>query len=454
MNDPRISEQSNDRLIELLQSDQLDSIPEEMLAGLSDKQLEEFLEARQAVEILDRFKPQPTLGQRAADQTEIESATMQLDVTPAMATIGEADVVPAIEQLGHYEILETLGQGGFGVVVKAHDTKLGRYVALKIPRAAGLFEGETRERFAREARLVAMLSHPAIVPIYETGSEGSILFIASAFCDGGTLAGWFAGSEKTISPTASAKIVSRLAEAVQHAHARGVVHRDLKPGNVLLHFDGADPQGNMDAVINALRITDFGLAKFEASDQTLTRTGATIGTPAYMSPEQARGASNEVGPASDIYGLGAILYELLTGKPPILEDSHGATMRAIETSTPLGPDRINPAVSRDLAAICLKCLEKEPKHQYADSQQLHDDLENFLQHRPVVARQTGKLTQFGRWCRRNPGLAGMSMLAFGSLAIGLLLVSWQWQIAQYNLAESNRQGERALGHLGRAERRD
>ena len=272
-----------------------------------------------------------------------------------MATIGEADVVPAIEKLGHYEILETLGQGGFGVVVKARDTKLGRYVALKIPRAAVCSKVKREKRFAREARLVAMLSHPAIVPIFETGSEGSMLFIASAFCDGGTLAGGFQDLKKSISPTVAAKIVSRLAEAVQHAHVRGVVHRDLKPGNVLLHFDGADPQGNADAVIAALRITDFGLAKFEASDQTLTRTGATIGTPAYMSPEQARGAPNEVGPASDIYGLGAILYELLTGKPPILEDSHVATMRAIETKTPPGPrpyqSRCLPRSGRNLPEV-------------------------------------------------------------------------------------------------------
>ncbi len=266
--------------------------------------------------------------------------------------------------------------------------------------------------------------------------------------------GWFSDSQKSISPAIAAKIVSRLAEAVQHAHVRGVVHRDLKPGNILLHFDGVDPQGKTDAVIAALRITDFGLAKFEASDQTLTQTGATIGTPAYMSPEQARGASNEIGPASDIYGLGAILYELLTGKPPILEDSHVATMRAIETKIPPGPHQFNPDVSRDLSAICLKCLEKEPKHRYADAQKLHDDLENFLQHRPVLARPTGKLTQFGRWCRRNPGLAGMSMLALASLVVGLLLVSWQWQIAQNNLAESNRQSERAIRSSWSSRKRD
>jgi tetratricopeptide (TPR) repeat protein/tRNA A-37 threonylcarbamoyl transferase component Bud32 len=305
------------------------------------------------------------------------------------------------------------------VVVKARDAKLGRYVALKIPRESVFFEPESRERFTREARLVAMLAHPAIVPIFETGADGPFTFIASAFCDGGTLSRWFAEHEKKIEPDLAARIVERLAEAVQHAHLRGVIHRDLKPGNVLLDFGGGQPTDDGEKLIEALRITDFGLAKFESNDQTLTREGATIGTPAYMSPEQARGAVDEIGSRSDIYSLGAILYELLTGIPPIVRDSHVATMRAIESEEPPSPRRINPEVPPDLQAVCLKCLEKDPQHRYLHAEELAEDLRRFLDRRPVAARPIGPLRRLGRWIRRNPVVTAAFSVALVALLTGL-----------------------------------
>ncbi len=439
-------EPSAEQLIQLLQSGESAAISDDMLAALSDDQRQHFLELRHALQLLEDGNPD-------FHQAAVDSALIGEDSTPGQNEPLWTTENPTPKQLGHYEVLETLARGGFGVVLKARDTKLGRLVALKIPRLESLMSGaKSRERFVREARLVAMLGHPAIVPVYETGADGSILFIASAFCNGGTLGHWYRDRQKKIDPQLAARIVARLAEGVQHAHARGVIHRDLKPGNVLLHFaDGEQTEATGDDLVDALRIADFGLARFTASDQQMTQTGATIGTPAYMSPEQARGLVNQIDERSDIYALGAILYELLAGKPPILGESNLATMRAVETEVPVSPEKADASVPRDLSAICMKCLEKDAANRYTDAQRLQDDLASFLNGRSVTARPAGKLTQLSRWCKRNPAMAAMLVLLFFSMAAGLGLTTWQWRNAQNNLAESQRQGGRAVGHLQRAE---
>ncbi len=446
MTGPRTNKQELpiDQLVQLLQSDDDSPQIKKILANLSEEQLAELSELQAAVKMLEAFSP----GQEAS----IDTATVQDQPTPGENGV-QLESTFATDTIGPYEVLETIGQGGFGVVVKARDRRLGRLVALKIPRPESVVAGSNgRGRFAREARLVAMLGHPAIVPVYETGSDGQILYIASAFCNGGTLGQWLRGQDRKIAPRLATQIVARLSEAIQHAHVRGVIHRDLKPGNVLLHFDQQDLETRGDqAVVRALRVADFGLAKFAAANQTMTQSGATIGTPAYMSPEQARGAINEIGVGSDIYALGAILYELLTGQLPILGESNVATMRAIETKIPPSPQKLNPAVPPDLASICLKCLEKRSADRYPNAQELHDDLLNFLDGRPVQARPVSKLTHFYRWYQRNPLVAALLLLLFVTLLTGLSLTTWQWRNAQANLLESNRQSNRAVGHLQRAE---
>ena len=409
-----------EQLIRLLESGRDTSITDNLLAQLSVSELREFNEAREAMRLLAKAQPKPTSEVPHTPQAEVDSASIRDDATvPNFAPVGTGDST-SLKQLGHYEMLETLGEGGFGVVVKARDTKLGRLVALKIPKL-DLFSPneESRERFAREARLVAMLSHPAIVPIFETGADGPFIFIASAFCNGGTLSQWFAERDKRVAPDLAAAIVERMAEAVQHAHLRGVIHRDLKPGNVLFDFGSESKTDEGGKLIAALRITDFGLAKFDSNDQTMTRTGATIGTPAYMSPEQARGAVAEIGTRADIYSLGAILYELLTGTPPIVRESHMATMRAIASDNPQPLRRSNSAIPPDLQAICLKCLEKDPRHRYQQAGELAEDLRCFLERKPVAARPVGPVRRLGRWSRRNPIVAAALSFAVVALLAGL-----------------------------------
>ena len=212
---------------------------------------------------------------------------------------------------------------------------------------------------------------------------GPISYMVTAYCAGHTLSQWFAQQGRGIQPTLAAQIVARLADAVQHAHSRHVIHRDLKPGNILLDLERDPPASSAD-VVGSLRITDFGLAKLNLDDSNLSRSDALIGTPAYMSPEQAAGKVNQIGATADIYALGAILYELLVGTPPHRKESYVATLRSIERDQPPPPRRLNSAVPADLEAICLKCLEKEPEARYASAYELEQDLQRFLARQPVL----------------------------------------------------------------------
>jgi tRNA A-37 threonylcarbamoyl transferase component Bud32 len=289
-----------------------------------------------------------------------------------------------------YEVLEVLGRGGMGVVYKARQQSLRRIVALKMVLTGAHSSPEELLRFRIEAESVAQLRHPHVVQIYEVGQHDGCPYCAFEFIEGGNLAERIQGAPLT--PEQAAQITEKLARAMQAAHDAGIVHRDLKPGNVLLTRDG-DP-----------KITDFGLAKRMDSELVQTRTGAVMGTPSYMAPEQAEGKRN-VGPAADIYALGAILYELLTGRPPFQAETPLDTVLQVVSEEPVPPRRRQPKVPRKLQIICLKCLEKDPRRRYSSAAALGDDLRLFLRGEPIAARPPGPLGRCERWARLRPALA-------------------------------------------------
>ncbi len=344
---------------------------------------------------------------------------------PSIETI-TADGLPL--SIGRFQIRRQLGQGAFGLVLLAFDPQLDREIALKIPQFKTLATADTRARFLREGRAAASLNHVNIAAVHEAGNIGSISYIASTYCAGGSLADLLR-SRKTknagpLSCHSAAGLIAGMADAIQHAHSRGIVHRDLKPSNILFEFDLATDQPNGE-LARAARIVDFGLAKILDSVGDQTRSGAMLGTLGYMSPEQAAGNHKQVAAAADIYSLGAILYELLTGKPPLKKSSDIETMLAIQHDEPVAPRRIRPDCPPDLQAICLKCLEKSPTNRYRSATELAVDLRRFLAGESVVARPITSGEKLARWCRRNPAIAALStavvLLAIGAsiAAVGL-----------------------------------
>jgi WD40 repeat protein len=307
-----------------------------------------------------------------------------------------------------YEIEGILGRGGMGVVYKAQQTALKRTVALKMILGGGPAGEEQRTRFKAEAEAVARLRHPHIVQVYEVGEHQGLPYCALEFVEGGSLARKLAG--KPLPPGESARLVATLAGAMHLAHSRNVVHRDLKPANVLLTADGQP------------KVTDFGLARLLDAEPGLTRSGAVMGTPSYMAPEQATGQASAAGPPADVYALGAILYECLTGRVPFLGGNTLETLEQVRTREPVAPSRLQPAVPLDLETICLKCLAKEPEKRYPSAQELADDLERFGRGEPVTARPVGALERAWRWCRRNRAVAGLGA-AVVLLLVGAAVVS-------------------------------
>ena len=299
-----------------------------------------------------------------------------------------------------FEVEDTLGRGAFGVVYRAKQTGLNRAVALKMMLAGPYAGAAARARFLLEAESVAALEHPHIVRVFQFGENAGHPYLAMEFVPGGTLANRVR-ADGPLPATDAARVVAKLAGAVAHAHSRGVVHRDIKPHNVLLTPDG-DP-----------RLTDFGLAKVGRSDMTVT--GQVLGTPAYMAPEQAAGKVHEVGTHSDVYALGALLYDVLTGRPPFRGDSHAVTLQKVLTEEPERPRKLNASVPHDLETVCLKCLEKEPGKRYATAQALADDLARYLNGEPISARATGALERGYRWVKRNKAATAAATVVFLAL---------------------------------------
>jgi serine/threonine protein kinase len=302
-----------------------------------------------------------------------------------MPTLGASEPAIAaspLPQVAGFEIQEVVGRGGMGVVYKARQLGLNRTVALKMVLAGASASPQDLARFRAEAEAVAQLAHPNIVQIFEIGEQGGCPFLALEYVGGGSLAQKLDGTP--LAPKQAAETVLALAQAVHHAHQRGIVHRDLKPANVLLAADGTP------------KIADFGLAKRSDSNQAHTLTGTILGSPSYMAPEQAAGATNKIGPATDVYALGAILYELLTGRPPFKGSTLLETIEQVREHDAVPPRFLQPKTPRDLETICLKCLEKSPHRRYESAAALEADLRSFLRGEPIAAQSLTLFDQVAR----------------------------------------------------------
>ena len=375
-----------------------------------------------------RAVAQATCNQLTTDQTPSPDAER-----PA----GFPDEVAGIT-VGDYQLLEELGQGGMGVVYKARQTSLNRLVALKTIRADRLASATEMQRFRNEAETAASLDHPHIVTIHEVGewraadSARPVLYFSMKLIEGGSLAlavgsGQWAVGSKAIQQCA-ARLVAVVARAVHHAHERGILHRDLKPSNILLDRAGQP------------YVTDFGLAKRTEADTGLTQSGAIVGTPGYMAPEQAANRKEEITAATDVYGLGAVLYALLTGRPPFQGDSVLDTLEQVREQEPPPPRRINPGVDASLETICLKCLMKEPRRRYATAEAAADDLERWLAGEPIVARREPWRLRIARALRRRRTqvLVGVAAL---SAALLVLLVTYFMRGPSAEEREADRQAD-------------
>lgn len=372
------------------------------------------------------------------------------------------------EPLGDYELLEEIGHGGMGRVFKARHTKLKRVVALKMILAGQLATDELVQRFRNEAQAAAKLDHSGIVPVFEVGEQGGLHFYAMGFVEGESLAARVASGP--LPPRDAAEIVRQVAEAVHYAHEQGIIHRDLKPANILLvrlpenarstgssgspQFDSDSPPGssrrfaeqstlpdhagitrNLEA-----KVTDFGLAKLLDSDSGLSLTGLVLGTPSYMPPEQARGQHRDVGRAADVYSLGAVLYCLMTGRPPFQAASHSATLDQVLHQLPVPPRQLNPSLPRDLETICLKCLDKDPSRRFSRAIDLAQELRRFLNREPIHSRPTGRGEKLWRWCQRNPVVAGLTAGVAAALLLGTIVSSY---FAIQALTEAKRANDKA-----------
>jgi serine/threonine-protein kinase len=412
---------------------------------------EESGEQPAAAEYIGRF---PQYAEELRLQLDLHHALGTQFELPSNRTTSIATQLDrrSVESRGHseglleipgYTILGVLGRGGMGVVYRAWQHDLNRLVAIKMVHAGAQASPAILARFRVEAEAVARLRHPNLVQIHGVGEQAGAPYLVLELVEGRNLAHRLAGTPQSLAWAAG--LVETLARAIHAAHEQGVVHRDLTPANVLLTAEGIP------------KITDFGLAKLVIGGGELrTQTGELLGTPSYMAPEQAASRHHAIGVATDVYALGTILYELLTGRPPFKADSPVETLRQVLSDEPLPPSRLRPKLPRDVETICLKCLRKEPAPRYASALALAEDLRRFQDGRAIVARRSGSFERAWRWCRRNPGLAVASFAAFiltVILAIGSTSAAWIYRHQLDDLQYEQERTKVSLHLAGRAQRK-
>lgn len=376
------------------------------------------------------------LQETVVPESHHRSNTPGSEETVTYGTTGEKVKQARSGNFGDYKLLDKIAQGGMGVVYKARQVKLNRVVAVKMILGGQLADASAVRRFYSEAEAAGRLQHPGIVSIYEVGEHEGQHFFSMEFVDGQSLAERV--RENPLSARKAADLVRQIAGAIEYAHANGIMHRDLKPGNVLL--DKSD----------GVHVTDFGLAKQLSGESELTASGQILGTPSYMPPEQAQGDLKRIGPASDVYSLGAILYVLLTGSPPFRAETPMDTLQLVLNTEPVSPRLVNPQTAKDLETICLKCLQKEAERRYQSARELADDLGRFLNNKPILARPVGASERIIKWIRRKPAVAsliGVVVLAVMGSAIGGLIYDRQRRAHTAELERTNTSLESANTQL-------
>ena len=370
--------------------------------------------ALECLEAIDSLAPAPTDDLLNPDP-KVHSAPTQVRADGELSGHGTSNPTATLPKgatdFGDYELIAEIGRGGMGVVYKARQRSLDRLVAVKMILASHLASEDQVHRFYAEAKAAAKLQHPNIVGIHEIGQIHGQHFFVMEHVEGRSLAQVLASGP--MEPEAAAECVAKIARAIHHLHLQGIVHRDLKPSNILIDAKG-EPH-----------VTDFGLAKTLIGDSHMTHTGAIVGTPSYMAPEQAAGRIGDIGPLSDVYSLGALLYDLLTGRPPFREATPLDTLVQVLEAEPRLPSQINPRVPRDLEMICLRCLEKVADNRYRSAAALSDDLERFLKSESVEARPPNFWLRVRRWSRREPALA--SRLGVLALCVVILQINYWLQ---------------------------
>ncbi|NOX56041.1 MAG: serine/threonine protein kinase, partial [Planctomycetes bacterium] len=395
--------------------------------------------------------------QQSSDLAASDAQTAQADSVDQLGFELSASCEPG-RRWGRYRILRLLGRGAFSHVFLARDESLHRDVALKLASSGTLLSPQGRSRFLLEAQAAARLNHPNIVPVFDSGRIGDTHYIAYWYCPGPNLKQWLASRAQPLPATTAAAIVRDLCDGVAHAHSRGVLHRDLKPSNILLDPVPESELPEKAAFPFVPKIADFGLARLPEEDTQQTTEGTILGTVDYMAPEQASGELDEISTATDVYGLGAVLYELLTLRPPFRrnpgETDMLSTLEQVRTVPPAPPRRLNPNIPKELEAICLKCLAKHSSDRYGTANELGEDLRRFLQGRPVEARPASTLKRLLLWTRRHPTLSAVSVLiavAMLLLIAGLMfyskqLADWNRQLYQANIEARQAQQRAEMAH--------
>ncbi len=396
---------------------------EEFVAKIDEEHRPALLAALMPLDLTYRGKLGETIDSGATGPGKADSGfevTLDSDEAgPELLASPTTRAGKRVKYFGEYELISEIARGGMGVVYKARQVKLNRIVALKMILSGEFAGSEAVQRFHSEAESAANLYHPGIVPIYEIGEHEGQHYFSMGFIDGPSLQGKLAAGPMPAKE--AAKLCRKIAEAVAYAHSKNVIHRDLKPANVLIDGNG-EP-----------KVTDFGLAKKVEGDSGLTRTGAVMGTPSYMPPEQALGQTDKIGPSADVYSLGAILYCMLTGRPPFQAANVVDTLKQVVDNEPVTPRTLDSKIPGDLETICLKCLEKSPASRYASAQEFVDELNRFENGEPIKARRINRTARTVRWCKRNPVVTSFLALTSVLLIVSAILSMREYQ--QRKLAE-------------------